>query len=63
MDTTQPTETLEQIADRVAPNGNRAAQMKAAKAKAKQAAYTASRAPFQPNEVDEEPPFSEQREA
>lgn len=58
-----PTETLEQIADRVAPNGSRAAQMKAAKAKAQQAVYAASRAPFAPNETDEEPPFSEQREA
>lgn len=37
------TETLEEIANRVAPNGGRKAMMKAAKDKAKQAVYRATR--------------------
>jgi hypothetical protein len=50
MDATTRTESLEDIANRVAPNGSRAAQMKAAKARAKQAAFTASRPQPEPAE-------------
>lgn len=39
---TKPTETLEEIANRIAPNGARAAQMKVAKARAKLAVQAAT---------------------